>query len=298
MYTISSTLQTALAAGTPQRVLLEFQSADTVFSNEDISISRGIELNEMFMSENDMTAGLCPSAEIRFDLLNDNGQLENFEFGTFKAWLGARIVSGTPASGAKTKTFTEGGVSCTYEFTPLGVFIAERPAVVMKKILNITANDQMQLFDVEMPLPEDMNLTYPTTLGTLYSRICTYAGVQYKSGVFMNSTLIIAEEPNEFYGATMRDVLGWIAEAACSVARFDRDGVLEMVWFSAVNKSYDEHNYSEFAYAWYETEAVDGLTIENANSEESTVLGTDPANAYLIRDNPFLRADDTVTGGG
>ena len=291
MYTISTTLQNALTAGTPQRVLLEFTDASADFSNEDISITTGLELNEMFCSETDITAGLCPSAEIRFDMLNDEGQLNDFEFGKFKAWLGARIDTGTPASSAKTKTYTEGGVSKTYEFTPLGVFIADRPAVVKKKILSITANDQMTLFDVDMPKATALNITYPTTLGVLFVKLCNYLNVTYKTASFLNNALTVAEEPEEFDGATMRDVLGWIAEAACSIARFDRDGVLELVWFNTVNRYFDEHNYSEFTNAWYETAAVDALNVKNANSTATTAEGSG-SNVYLIQDNPFLRAPD------
>ena len=291
MYTISTTLQNALTAGTPQRVLLEFTDASADFSNEDISITTGLELNEMFCSETDITAGLCPSAEIRFDMLNDEGQLNDFEFGKFKAWLGARIDTGTPASSAKTKTYIEGGVSRTYEFTPLGVFIADRPAVVKKKILSITANDQMTLFDVDMPKATALNITYPTTLGVLFVKLCNYLNVTYKTASFLNNALTVAEEPEEFDCATMRDVLGWIAEAACSIARFDRDGVLELVWFNTVNRYFDEHNYSEFTNAWYETAAVDALNVKNANSTATTAEGSG-SNVYLIQDNPFLRAPD------
>ena len=39
MYPVSTTLQAALTAGTPQRVLLEFN--DITFSNEDIVIGTG-----------------------------------------------------------------------------------------------------------------------------------------------------------------------------------------------------------------------------------------------------------------
>ena len=104
MYPVSTTLQAALAAGTPQRVLLEFTDTNVAFSNEDIVIGTGIELSEVFSSETDIKAGLCPSSEIRFDLLNDRGQLSDFTFGEFKAWLGARIDTGTPAANAKTRS--------------------------------------------------------------------------------------------------------------------------------------------------------------------------------------------------
>lgn len=295
MYTVSQTLRTAIANGTPQRVLLEFTDANAVFSNEDIVVSTGIELDEMFNSETDLTVGLCPSAEIRFDMLNDRGQLADFQFGKFKAWLGARIDSGVPATTAKTKTYTEDGASSLYEFTPLGVFIADRPSVVKKKILSIIANDQMTLFDVDWPGAEELSITYPTTIGAIYTAMCAYVGVQYKSATFMNSTLAVEEEPDSFDGATMRDVLGWIAEAACSVARFDRDGVLEMAWFNTVSTVFDEHNYTEFTPTWYATAAIDGLNVRNANSTEETSIGQDSTNIYLIQNNPFLRASDEET---
>lgn len=291
MYPVSTTLQAALAAGTPQRVLLEFSNA--AFSNEDIVIGTGIELNEVFSDETDIRAGLCPSSEIRFDLLNDRGQLNDFTFGTFKAWLGARIDSAVPAAGAKTKVFMEDGTPRTYEFTPLGVFLADRPAVVRKKILSITANDRMTLFDVPMPSPEDLGVSYPTTLEELFRRMGSYLKVLCSAEAFMNDTLVVPKEPEAFCGATMRDVLGWIAEAACSIARFDRDGVLEFAWFHATDKAYDEHGYTEFTPSWYETAAVDGLHVRNADSEEKTMLGLE-SNVYLIEDNPFLMIPDTT----
>ena len=92
MYTISQTLQTALTAGTPQRVLLEFTDASADFSNEDISITTGLELNEMFCSETDITAGLCPSAEIRFDMLNDEGQLNDFDTSAMRTLVASNFA--------------------------------------------------------------------------------------------------------------------------------------------------------------------------------------------------------------
>lgn len=294
MYTVSQTLQTAINNGTPQRVLLEFTDANAVFSNEDVLVSSGVELDELFNSETDLTIGLCPSAEIRFDMLNDAGQLDDFTFGKFKAWLGARIDSGTPSASAKTKTFTGGEQPGLYEFTPLGLFIAERPAVVRKKILSITANDQMQLFDVDMPDATALNVTYPITMGNLFAAMCAYAGVQqYDTTKALNMGLVINEEPEKFTSATMRDVLGWIAEAACCIARFDRDGVLEMAWFSNLTNTatYDEHTCSDFSPYWYAAKGIDGLHIRNADSTEEYTYGTG-TNAYLIQDNPFLRQAD------
>lgn len=291
MYQVSQTLRNAIDNGTPQRVLLEFQ--DAVFSNEDIVVSTGIELNEIFISDTDLTLGKCPSAEITFDLINEDYRFENFGFGKFKAWLGARIDSGTPPSGAKTKTFSGTEYDGLFEFSPLGTFIADKPDVVRKKILSITANDQMTLFDVNMPSASALGVNYASlTIGGLASAMCAYLNVPLKSSTFLNSTLTIGAEPEVFADSTMRQVLGWIAEAACCVARFNRDGQLEFAWFKTVNKTFDEHDYSDFTPSWYEVPVVDSLTVRNRDSEAESKRGTGN-NAYLIQDNPFLRTADS-----
>lgn len=285
MYTVSNTLRTAINNNTPQRVLLEFRNRS--FSNEDILVEEGVELNEEFCGETDLTIGLTPSAEISFTMINEDGQLRNFTFGKFTAWLGARIDSGTPGNSAKTKTFTEGGSSKLYEFTPLGVFIADRPNVVTTKTIDIVANDQMTLFDKDMPSDSALSVTYPITLENLFKKLCTKAGVEYKSSNFLNKGISVPKRPKVFDTATMREVLGWIAEAACSIARFDRDGKLEMAWFKTVNKTFDENDYTEFSPYWYETSAINGLNVRN--SEKVVELNTGSGNnKYMILDNPFL----------
>jgi len=294
--TLSTTLRNAINAGKPQRVLLEFfkkpdgssYSSVKQFGNEDIVISNGLRLDFDFNSETDLTIGLCPSAEIQFTMLNDAGQLNDFQFGTFRAYLGARIDSGTPASGAKTKTYTENGVSRLYEFSQLGVFIAQRPDVIKKLMIDVSANDLMTLFDVDMPSATAMNLTYPTTLDTLLTKMCTYVGVSRKSQTILNSSLAISKAPDEFDDATMRDVLKWIGEAACSIVRCNRSGQLELAWFNTVAKTYSEQNYSDFTPSWYETKPIDSLHVRNEDSTSESVTGTG-SNAYLIVGNPFLK---------
>lgn len=293
MYTFSNTLRTALNAGNPQRVLLEFTdySPAVQFSNEDIMLSQGLQLNTEFNSETDLTVGQCTSAEICFTLRNDSNQLASFGFGEFTAYLGARIDTGTPASGAKTKTFTEKGASALYEFAPLGVFIAERPNVVRTNVIDVTAHDRMQLFDVDMPSATDLGVTYPTTLANLVQKMCAYLGVALQSAVFLNANLSVSKEPDVFASSTMREVLGLVAEAACSMARFNRLGRLELTWFNTTDKVYDEHNYSEMTQYWYQTRAIDKLHIRNADSTAEYTTGSG-SNAYMIQDNPFLRQSD------
>jgi len=287
MQTLSTALRNAIDAGNPQRVLLVF--GDDEFSNEDIVITNGVTLNEEFITEENITIGQCPSSVISFDMLNDNGQLEDFDFGWFTAYLGARIDTGTPTE--ITREFTEDGEEKTYAFSPLGVFYAKKPSVLVKAVISVTAYDMMTMLDVAMPSSETLNITYPTTIADIYEAICIYLGITAASSNFLNYDLEVAEEPKEFANARIREVIGWIAECACSIARFNRDGELEFAWFNTPDVSFSESNYSSFTYAWYETKAVDGLYCRDTESGTDEVEGDDKTNNYLILDNPFLKGE-------
>ena len=317
MYVLSSTLQAAIDAGNPQRVLIDFFAKPDgewytneqgvverkSFSNEDILMTDGIRLTSEFNSETDLTIGLCPSAQIRFSMLNDQGQLEDFEFGYFRAYIGACMEPTIWSRNSYVKEFIEDGETVYYEFAPLGVFFANRPDIVRKKIIEVDANDLMILFDKE--LPEGM-ITYNnnTTLYTIANAICgivnptSPASVTLKTNTWMNSDIKVPSEPEQFKGATMREIIGWIAETACANAMFNREGQLEFKWFNTVNRTYDEHDYSEFTTAWYETKAIDSLHIRNADSTaENTFYPAESEetndNAYMIQDNPFLRQPES-----
>ena len=284
MYVVSTAFRNALNRDNEQRCLLQF--SNRAFTNEDISINAGLRLIEPFNPATDLTIGLCPSAEIRFDLLNMNYQLENFTFGEFTAYLGVEITSGTPTE--MTRTF--GGK--TFAFIPLGVFNASRPDVVRKKIITVTANDRMTLFDVDMPDAETLNITYPISAANLLRAMCSYVGVSCASYSFINSEATLEDEPDAFATATMREVLGWIAELACSIARFNRNGVLELAWWQSQAVTLAESNYIDFSPCWYTAPTITGLHVRNADSTEEVVLGSDGANSYMIQNNPFLRQDD------
>ena len=303
MYTLSSTLAAALEAKTPQRVLLKFVSDNAAFSNEDILVSAGVDFDEIFSTGADPEIGACPSAEIRFNMLNDEGKLEEFQFGLFQAYLGARIDEGTPPSGAVTKTFVENGEEALYEFMPLGLFTADRPYIVRKKILDISANDLMILFDRDMPSFATMGLQTTTTLQVLFRAMCNYVAQQnsipnqflplYKNRDITNANFSVTESES-LANMTMREVLGHIATLAAGIARFDRDGKLDIVWFGEAEQepnAYDEHDYIEFTPAWYETQAIDCLKVRNAENDTEATFGTG-SHPYLIQGNPFITLEE------
>lgn len=175
-----------------------------------------------------------------------------------------------------------GGKLYTYEFVPLGVFSALRPNYAETIEIDFNCNDRMQKFETDMP-----TFYYPTTIGGLFASMCQHVGVPYETANFMNSNVVIEEEPEEFKSCTMRDVLAWIAEAAGSNAHFDRDGVLQMAWIRQTNQTYDENSYADFRPFWYETPRVDQLYNRDTDGNGDEILGGG-SNPYLIQDNPFF----------
>ena len=379
MYPASADFHRAVANGNEQKALLIF--SDCVFDDDDISVENGIEFNDYFNTEEDLSIGQATSNEISFSLFNDDRLLNDYEFGDFLATLGVligtdsyyplgnvmmqtnmaryvgniaypfitrngtalqvqpsfpiasllgyngnvfcfsndgRYVVYNDATGAnitaqwqmndfmKQKSIRWAGKGIyynkdsrilfvydegerrRYEFVPLGWFTAERPKAPDVIMIDLTCYDFMQKFEKDMPSDAELHISWPCTIGNLYAAICAYAGVTPKDTAFINSTAVIQKRPDDFDTATMRDVIKWIAEAAGSNARFDRDGYLVLDWLRVTNQSYEATGYREFNPYWYETKKVSMLCSRDTQDVADRTVG-DGDEAYLIQDNPLLR---------
>ncbi len=176
-----------------------------------------------------------------------------------------------------------------YEYVKLGEFIAQRPAIVRRRIIDLEAGDYMQLFADKMV--KDVTFSYPTTLSGLVSQMCGLLGVEWVKTDFINSSISVSEEPDDFKEATLQEILAWIAQAGCCYAKFNRDGKLGMRWFNQTDKTFGETDYSDFTPYSYQVEKVNKLYVRNSNSTGEITVGNGD-NAYLLQNNPFLRVDD------
>ena len=377
MYQASEEFHNAVASGAHQIALLIFD--DAVFANADINVSDGIEFNDYFNTEEDLCIGQALSNELIFTLFNDDGLLNDYEFGDFLATIGAQTenysvaengiiqadsgshtwvayssspylkrdgvaVASQPAAAVKSMLIYNGYVYCllangntkvykdstgtyqssmslnpfmvsqmgkwagkglcyvdrrlhiwqgtnkrTYEFVPLGYFTAKRPNVPSVIEIHFNCYDFMQKFEVDMPTAQELNMTYPATVSTLFLKMCQYVGVSYESDTFINSSATISEEPEEFSNVTMREVLGWIAELAASNARFNRDGQLGFDWLHLTESVLTESNYREFNPYWYEVGTVTKVVNRASDGSYENTYGVDTNDAYLIQDNPLLK---------
>ena len=378
MYQASNAFHQAVADGKPQMALLIFP--DALFTNEDIDVDKGIEFNDYFNMEENISIGQALSNELSFSLFNDERFLNNYEFGEFKATLGVMIsdesvvVSGNciiqdgsdlfvgrdtspylrkngqamqnapswPVKsllmiGSDLYCFGEngntrvidkktgdlitspvndfmknkirrdfwncgvrydddersmmicvGGRMLTYEFVPLGKFIADRPNAPDNIEIDFHCNDTMMKFKDDMPDAETLGITYPITFKNLLIAMCNYVHVPYGGGDFINCDATLEKKPEEFDNCTMRDVVGWIAEAACANARINRDGYLILDWLRNTSQAYSEHDYMDFQPYWYETQTIDKLYNRSTQSGTDTTAGSGNVG-YLIQDNPLLK---------
>lgn len=177
------------------------------------------------------------------------------------------------------------GMRHDYEFAPLGTFIAPKPSVLRKAVIEMEAEDRMQLFDSDL---SDVEFNYPLTMTQAYYTLCQSVGVEHIAQNIPNGDLTLTSKPDLFDGATKRDVLGWIAEASATYARFNREGKLELTRFNETGVEYDEHDYVSASPSAYSVNPYGKLHIRNADSNIEQVVG-EGENAYLIQDNPFLK---------
>ena len=200
--------------------------------------------------------------------------------------LGQWSGRGISYQGKMAYEFTSGGVD-KYEYVPLGTFYFSTPE--QRRVANISceALDGMQKFNVDV---DDWwaSLQWPLTRGQLLQSLCTYVGVTLKTATFPGSTESIASAPMAGNGFVGKDVLGWIAETACSYARMSRDGGLELVWFTTQSVKLTQNQHFGDSPAEYETPDVEALHVQVANTDLGVMLPENGSgNEYQVLDNPL-----------
>lgn len=188
-------------------------------------------------------------------------------------------------------TIYESGQTNIYEFCPLGYFTAERPKAPDVIQIDLVCYDFMQKFEKDM---SEISVSYPITVAGLLETICNAclgSGNLITPSPFINGNTYVVSEPQDFENVTAREVLKWIAEAACANARMNRDGKLILDWVRTnTGQSITASGYSEFNPCWYETPAVTKLCCRDTQQTVDDVVGSGD-NAYLIQDNPLFKRE-------
>ena len=146
MYQASEAFHMAVEEGKPQIAMLIFD--DAVFTNEDINVTVGIEFNDYFNTEENLSIGVALSNEISFSLFNDRRDLNDYAFGDFLATLGVLTAKSTYQQVASVVLQTNNAQWLGSEVPPFvrrnGTPLTAQPSFAVKSMLGY--NDKVYVF--------------------------------------------------------------------------------------------------------------------------------------------------------
>ena len=243
----------------------------------------GITFSEFFNPDKNIQVGAAVSSQIGMTLLNTDGALDNFQYGRCKVYLDVY------------DTANSSWLTC-----PMGVYIIDLPTKRKVQLVNATGYDQMQKLDAICDTWwSALNWSGGITLSQLLTSLATQIGVSVSSNTasaIVNGSVSFTEEPFQCVEVTYREVLEYIAEATGTVARFDRNGALDLRWFAAaqisgntvtVNTDTVGNQCLAISVAEYSVAAVDLLKVKLYTDDIGTTVGTG-TNQYTIVNNLFL----------
>lgn len=264
---IASLLE-AIRAHTEQDIKITFAD-NTVLGKADVAITGdGVKITDILNGDTDYTFGKAVCKQVEMTLFNVDNKFNNFDFTQeFTLQIGVKV-------------------GAAFQYVTVGVFKGERPDKVRGKLIDFTAYDRMQKFEVSA---SDFieNMTFPVTLGAVFSSLCAAVGVEPITTTFTNSTKNFTFNPFSTSDYTAREVLAWIAEAAGCYARVNADGKVELSTFTTNSYKILKTDRFEMSESEFETPVIGKLECYTSYGDQLVTAGTG-TNTYVISDNPFL----------
>lgn len=258
----------AIRAHTEQDIKITFAD-NTVLGKADVAITGdGVKITDILNGDTDYTFGKAVCKQVEMTLFNVDNKFNNFDFTQeFTLQIGVKV-------------------GAAFQYVTVGIFKGERPDKVRGKLIDFTAYDRMQKFDVSASGFIE-NLTFPVTLGAVLSSLCTSVGVGLETTTFTNSTRNFTFNPFSTSDYTAREVLAWIAEAAGCYARVNTDGKVELNTFTTNSFKILKTDRFEMSESEFETPVIGKLECYTSYGDQLVTAGAG-TNTYVISDNPFL----------
>ena len=190
------------------------------------------------------------------------------------------------------------GTASHFEYRSCGVFRFDRPRLMNAETIKLNSFDKLEKSDKKVYNFLE-GLTYPITLGSLYTQLCAEVGLTPAETTFTNSTYSISAKPEWHEDITSNEVFRYIAELACSNVRMTRDGKLSLGWFTAENYSLPQTMLFSTEIYDFQVKIIDKLVVEfdresTEGIEKVTLTVGTGNNAYYIRNNPLIMGTDAV----
>ena len=268
--------------------LLKWAAGDTD-SNGRIG-QNGVVFNELFNPDKNIQIGRAISSQIGMTLLNTDGALDNFAYGRCKVYLDVY------------DTANSAWLSC-----PMGVYIIELPTKRKVQLINAVGFDQMTKLDAICDTWwNGLNWSGGLTLLQIVNSMAAQLGVSVSSNTasaIVNSSLSFTAAPFDTVEVTYREVLEVIAEATGTVARFDRNGALDLRWIDTptisgnpitINTDTMGNQCLALNVAEYNVSQIDLLRAKFAEGDIGVTVGSG-TNEYVVQNNLFLNGANTAT---
>lgn len=194
------------------------------------------------------------------------------------------------------------GTASHFEYRSCGVFRFDRPRLMNAETIKLNSFDKLEKSDKKVYNFLE-GLTYPITLGSLYTQLCAEVGLTPAETTFTNSTYSISAKPEWHEDITSNEVFRYIAEIACANVRMTRDGKISLGWFTAQDYSLPQTMLFSTEIYDFQVKRIDKLVVEfDRESADTTGNGIEKVtltvgtgdNAYYIRNNPLIMGTDTV----
>lgn len=314
MYPRSGRFHTIAIQDSPKTVIRIFFIDDTVDCTDDNDVQTngtllvgavgdtdsngrigesGVTFTEFFNPDKNLQIGTAVSAQIGMTLLNTDGALDGFTYGRCKVYL-----------------YVYDADYSTWRVCPMGVYIIEQPAKRKVQLVNAVGFDQMQKFDaIADAWWSGLNWSGGLTLLQIVQSMATQLGVSVSSNTasaITNKLVTYTSAPFDCVSVTYREVLELIAEATGTVARFDRDGALDLRWLntptiSGNNVTIDTDTIGNQCFsldvAEYSVAPIDLVRGKFAEGDIGITVGSG-TNEYTISNNLFFQGSTTAITTG
>lgn len=235
------------------RAVLRLADDTTVQVGGDRIIVGGLSVTGATSPASDFSIGSAIVGTATVTLANYDGWLDllDLEGATLLAYAGAEVAGGT-------------------EWALLGTYDVDAPTT-RGMTYPLQCRDWMGRFEVAY---SEVTTVYPATLATIVSDICSHVGITLATTTFTNSTHVVQARPTDELSCI--DMLGFVAQLACSYARMTPDGRLSLGWYDP-----DAFGGSE---SW-----LDGGTFSGSQ--------TPYADGDAASGGAFMTGGDTASGG-
>lgn len=263
---------------------IQIQHSKGVLDLTDKDLVQGtLAYTESSQSGENFTIGGTVASDISFTILNKL-EYENINFigATVICNIGLCVKEGIdahflqPSQPSKMKGFDE-----KWEYVPLGRFNIDY-APRQRNTIEIKAIDNMINLDKPYSLSR---LSYPASLYQIYVDTCNVCDILPGATSFPNMNYVVKARPDG--DLTFRDVIGYVAELAGCFAKCNRNGALELRWYTPTDIVIGPENRFNFKPSDDEAK-IKGIMV---TVEDTTYLAGSEDYAINLTENPLLQGD-------